>query len=321
MQDLWERYADEKLSTKAARTQLDERSMWQKIILPRLAKHRVAEVTYSDIDKLHRDVTRIRQTPVRANRIVEALRGAFNLAIRWHWRQDNPARGVQRNPEEKRNRYLGKTELTALARALNAHSEVTSANAIKLLMLTGARRGEVLNATWDMFDLKEGVWTKPSSHTKQRRIHRVPLSSPALDLLKMIRRDATSKFVFCGPEGKPLTDIKRTWVSVCKKAGLVERVPKLNRSGKPMTSKNGAPILIEQPNVRIHDLRHSFASILVSAGASLPLIGQLLGHTQVQTTQRYAHLFDQPMRDAAETVGSIVQFPQLTSERTHAKER
>jgi len=307
VQDLWERYQSEKLPTKASRTQIDERSMWLKIILPRLAKHRVADVTYNDIDELHRDITRIRKTPVRANRVVEALRAAFNLAIRWHWRQDNPARGVQRNPEQKRERYLGKTEIMALARALNEHPEVTSANAIRLLMLTGARRGEVLNATWDMFDLDQGIWTKPSSHTKQRRVHRVPLSMPAVELLKSIRHQANGRYIFCGAEGKPLTDIKRSWASICKKAGFVERVPKRSRTGRPIVDSTGAPILIEQPNVRIHDLRHSFASILVSAGSSLSLIGQLLGHTQVQTTQRYAHLYDQPMRDAAEKVGALMQ--------------
>jgi len=308
VQDLWDRYETEKLSSKAARTQIDERSMWQKIILPRLAKHRVVDVSYQDIDQLHRDITLVRKTPVRANRVVECLRGAFNLAIRWQWRQDNPCRGARRNPEQKRNRFLGKAELTALAQALDSHPEVASANAIKLLMLTGARRGEVLSATWDMFDLQEGVWTKPSAHTKQRREHRVPLSSPAVDLLRAMRFESRSQFVFCGPEGKALTDIKRTWKSVCKKAGLVELIPKLSRSGKPVTDEAGRPVFVDQPNVRIHDLRHSFASILVSAGASLPLIGQLLGHTQVQTTQRYAHLFDQPMREAAEAVGTVVRL-------------
>jgi integrase len=107
-------------------------------------------------------------------------------------------------------------------------------------------------------------------------------------------------------DGKPLTDIKRTWFSVCKKAGLVEKVEKKTRDGKPVRGRNGKPIMIEEPNVRLHDLRHSFASILVSGGASLPLIGQMLGHTQVQTTQRYAHLFDDPMRKAAEMVGAFM---------------
>jgi len=318
MQGLWERYKTEKLSKKAERTQLDETSMWKKIILPRLAKARVADIKYNDIDELHRDITKIRKTPVRANRTIEVLRGAFNLAIRWHWRQDNPARGIQRNPEEKRERYLNKTDIMALARALNGHKEVASANAIKLLMLTGARRGEVLNATWDMFDLEQGIWVKPSAHTKQRRIHRVPLSGPAVELLRSIRAESTNKFVFCGAGGKSLTDIKRTWSSACKTAGLTVQVPKRTRSGKEVIDKSGAPVMIDQPNVRIHDLRHSFASILVSAGASLPLIGQLLGHTQAQTTHRYAHLFDRPVRDAAETVGVFVDVPRIVPSKAPA---
>lgn len=306
MQDLWERYRREKLPKKAPRGQLDETSMWQKIILPRLGKLRVSDVKYNDLEDLHGDITRIRQTPVRANRVIEVLRGAFNLAIRWHWREDNPAKGIQKNPEEKRDRYLDKPKLMALARALDQHHEVMSANAIKFLMLTGARRGEVLNAQWDMFDLENAIWTKPSAHTKQRRIHRVPLSGPAVELLLSMRSQAKGEFVFEGAEGKPLTEIKRTWLSVCRSAGLTTRAPKRNRSGKPVMGKESAPILIDVPTVRIHDLRHSFASILVSAGASLPLIGQLLGHTQVQTTHRYAHLFDRPMREAAETVGKFV---------------
>ena len=191
-----------------------------------------------------------------------------------------------------------------------------SANAIKLLMLTGARRGEVLGARWDMFDLENGVWTKPSSHTKQRKLHRVPLSGPALGLLQDMKAAAQaeaqvdgrppSPYVFPGPTGKPLTDIKRTWRAVCRKAGLGATVPLLDKKGKPVLDRRGNPRTEFQPNVRIHDIRHSFASILVSAGASLPLIGQMLGHTQVQTTQRYAHLFDDPLRQAAEKVGAFM---------------
>ena len=316
VQELWERYEREHLPQKSARSQVDERIMWQKIILPRFGKMKLASITHDDVDALHRDITTIRGTPVRANRTVEVLRKAFNLAIRWRWREDNPASGVRRNPEEKRNRYLNKGEIAALARALNDHSESMSANAIKLLMLTGARRGEVLSATWEMFDLENGVWTKPSAHTKQRKLHRVPLSGPALQLLKDMNAAAKAKaeadgtplnpFVFPGADGKPLTDIKRTWVSVCRKAGLATQAEKKGRDGKPMKGKDGKPTMVWQPTVRIHDIRHSFASILVSAGASLPLIGQMLGHTQVQTTQRYAHLFDDPLRKAAETVGAYV---------------
>ena len=323
LQDVWERYETEYLPRKAVRAQADERSMWQKIILPRLGKLKIASIDADHIDELHRDVTNVRGTPVRANRVVEVLRRAFNLAIRWKWLTDNPASGVRKNAEEKRNRFLNRTEIAALAQALNDHTEPVSANAIKLLMLTGARRGEVLGATWDMFDLENGIWTKPSAHTKQRLIHRVPLSGPALRLLTDIRDDAVrlanaagsslSPYVFPGVDGKPLTDIKRSWTSICRKAGLAVQVQKVGRNGRPAKGKDGKPALVWQPNVRIHDLRHSFASILVSAGASLPLIGQMLGHTQVQTTQRYAHLFDDPMRDAAETVGQVISGPTPTS--------
>jgi hypothetical protein len=238
--------------------------MWLKIILPRLGKLRVSDVGYDDIDALHRDITHVRKTPVRANRVVEVLRGAFNLAIRWHWRSDNPARGVQRNPEEKRDKYLNKAEITALARALDAHPQVVSANAIKLLMLTGARRGEVLNATWDMFDLDQGIWVKPSSHTKQRRVHRVPLNAPAMELLQAMRSDAVSKFVFCGMDGKHLTDIKRTWASICKKTGLVNRIQNRTRSGKPIVDGHGKPVLVEQPNVRIHPFLGSGSTLIAA---------------------------------------------------------
>lgn len=316
LQDLWERYQAEHLPRKAPRSQADERSIWEKIILPRLGKLKLSAIDHAAIDALHRDVTTIRGTPVRANRIVETLRKAFNLAIRWSWCEHNPASGVHRNPEQPRNRYLNKSEIAALARVLNEHCEPMSANAIKLLMLTGARLGEVLGATWAMFDLDNGIWTKPSAHTKQRRLHRVPLNGPALRLLTEMKEVAARKaqdnevpicpYVFPGSSGKPLTDVKRTWASVCLKAGLTEQVPKKARNGKVVKDNDGKPIMIAQPSVRMHDLRHSFASILVSAGASLPLIGQMLGHTQVQTTQRYAHLFDDPLREAAETVGQVV---------------
>ena len=144
--------------------------------------------------------------------------------------------------------------------------------------LTGARRGEVLAATWDQFDLDLGVWTKPGATTKQKTEHRIPLSAPARQLIAELPRD--SEYLFPGRGSSHRVEIKYAWAAVCKKAGI-----------------KGA---------RIHDLRHTYASLLASSGLSLPVIGALLGHTQAQTTLRYAHLLDDPLRKATETVGAIV---------------
>ena len=233
MIELWERYSGEFLPRKAPKTQADEKAMWSSFVLPRLGKTKVASVSHDDIDALHRHITIENGTPIRANRAVAFLRRMFSLAKRWKWCDDNPAAGVRINPEEKRNRYLDQREVAALVQALNEHPRQASANAIKLLMLTGARRGEVLGARWEMFDLENGIWTKPSAHTKQRSEHRVPLSGHARDLLVTIKNEANRKaeesgepvspFVFPGAGGRPLTEIKRTWASVCKKAGLVKK--------------------------------------------------------------------------------------------------
>ena len=205
----------------------------------------------------------------------------FSLAVRWQMRDDNPCRGVERNHEERRYRYLSGDELRRLTDALVAHPGPT-ANAVRLLLLTGARRGEVLTATWDQFDLESGVWVKPSSHTKQKREHRIPLSAPARQLLADMRAGIKdSPYVFPARSGDgPMTEVKKGWAGLCKAADI--------------------------KGVRPHDLRHTYASVLASAGLSLPVIGALLGHTQPSTRSRYAHLFDDPLRAATERAAAIV---------------
>jgi integrase len=278
--------------------------MWEKLVLPRLGRLKVAAVTPADIDALHAEVGKTR--PVRANRVVEVVRKAFNLAIRWGWRADNPASGVHRNREERRARYLAPTEILRLSEALAAHPERTSANAIRLLLLTGARRGEVLSARWDMLDLEAGVWVKPSAHTKQRKEHRVPLSAPAVQLLREMQARASSCYVFASADGRPLTDVKRTWLSVCRAAGLAELVEQRTGDSRPARSRRNRAGSHWRATARLHDLRHTYASILASEGLSLPIIGALLGHTQPQTTARYAHLLDDPLRAATERVGLVL---------------
>jgi integrase len=163
--------------------------------------------------------------------------------------------------------------------ALAAHRYQASANAIRLLLLTGARRNEVLGAQWAEFDLDAGIWTKPATRTKTGKAHRVPLSAPARLLLAEMRK-AEGEALFPGRRGEQQTTLKTFWHAVCRKADLRD--------------------------IRLHDLRHTFASHLASGGQSLLVIGQLLGHAQAATTQRYSHLFDDVQRRAVETVGAIV---------------
>ncbi|UYQ72877.1 tyrosine-type recombinase/integrase [Pelagibacterium flavum] len=321
--DLYRKYAQEHLPSKRARSAADDDAMWQKLILPRMGKIKVEELAPHDVDALHRWVSQDR--PVRANRTIEVLRKALNLAIRWGWIEKNAAVGVRKNLEHPRERFLSDAEMKAISDALGSLSERVSADAIRLLMLTGARKGEVLRAEWREFDLEAGIWTKPSHHTKQKRQHRVPISTETLKLLRRVKSEQTSqRFVFPGrTPDQSLTDIKRSWQSVREKAtvalwrahpqsaALIRTLEQeLQRQPKIAEVLSAAQQFVTNIphgvlDVRIHDLRHTYASLLVGKGASLPLIGALLGHTQSQTTHRYAHLADDPLRAATELVGQV----------------
>jgi integrase len=284
-------------------------------IRPKLGRIKVADLRHSDVERMHREVAKT--APYQANRTVAVLSKMLSLAVKWEMRGDNPAKGIEREPEEKRERFLSPAEIAKLGEALAAHPERTSCNAVRLLLLTGARRGEMLSATWAQFDLSKGVWTKPSAATKQAKEHRIPLSAPALAILTTMRADADADcpFVFPGRSvtdtngvttWHPLTEIKRVWQAACAKAGLAEQVEQKTAAGAVVKDAKGQPVIVWQSTVRLHDLRHCFASLLASSGLSLPIIGALLGHTQAATTQRYAHLLDDPLRAATERVGAMV---------------
>ena len=204
----------------------------------------------------------------------------FALAIKWRLRPDNPCKGVGRNREDPRKRYLKPEELERLTKTLAKHPDQQGADIFRLLLLTGARRTEVLSAKWEQFDLKEGVWAKPATDTKQKVHHEVPLSAPARQLLARLQRDDGTSWLFPGRSRQHRINIDQSWSLLCKAAGIT--------------------------GLRIHDLRHSYASTLAGAGFSLPVIGALLGHSQPQTTARYAHLFDDPLRKATERAGAIL---------------
>jgi integrase len=298
--NLINRYVEVHLPHLAALNSADQRSMMKKFISPAWSRMLVTEVLAYDVELLltkvaegrarpakQRPNNRARKlqgakpTPVRANRVGEVVRKMFAYAVKWGWRADNPAMGFRRRMETPRERYLSQEEISRLASALDMAKDDRASGIIRLCMLTGARVGEVRQARFEDFNLEHLSWSKPASTTKQRRVHRVPISDEAAAIVRQ-RRLAVVKgapWLFPGDTpGQPVQEIRRFWARLQKEVGIAD--------------------------VRIHDLRHTFASLLVSGGASLEMIGKLLGHSQMQTTQRYAHLMDSPLRAGVGAVAS-----------------
>lgn len=277
MKDLIRDYLEVHAVKKRAKSIQEDKQLIKNIIEPLMGNKTVESITRKELEQFHNNLSK---TPYQANRALALLSKMFSCSVAWGWRTDNPVQGIERYQEEKRDRWLGSDELNRFWGALDKYPENTTALLLKFLLLTGARKGEAMGATWDQFDLNQGVWTKPSHMTKQKKKEHLPLSREALAVLKKMKKP-NAVYVFPGRvEGEPLKEIKKFWKKILKEA--------------------------EIENLRVHDLRHTHASHLVSSGLSLSIVGKLLGHTQASTTQRYAHLADKPLREAAELFGSKV---------------
>ena len=251
-------------------------------ISPRIGSRKVRDIKRSDIAELHHA---LRETPYQANRTLGVLSKMFSLAEMWGWRPDgsNPCLHVKRYKEEKRERFLNAEEFARLGHVLDdtlrdgseTHSSVM---AIRLLMLTGCRLSEIQKLRWEHVDLEAGELRLPDSKTGGRA---VPLAPSAVQLLESLPRDEDNPWVIAGRKpGSHLTDLQHPWRRIRAQAEL--------------------------DDVRIHDLRHSFASRALALGEGLPMIGKLLGHTQVQTTARYAHLARDTVKASAARIGDSI---------------
>ncbi len=298
--DLIERYCAEHLPKLSARSAADQKSALTKMVAAVWGRKLVTEITQTDVDKLltliaegrarphkekpnnrARKLQGAKPTPVRANRIGEVLRKMFTLAVQWGWCEDNPAQRFHRRTETPRERFLSKEEIASLAAALDVAEDRRAADIIRMRMLTGARLGEVRQSRFDQFNLEQLSWSKPPAMTKQRRVHRVPISDETAAIVRqrLLLVPKGAPWLFTGDTpGQPVQEVRRFWAKIQQETGLAD--------------------------VHIHDLRHTFASLLVSGGASLEMIGKLLGHSQTQTTQRYAHLMDSPLRAGVDAVAS-----------------
>lgn len=260
-----------------------DESLFRNHVAPRLGRRHLDEITKTDIVALHHGRRASGAAKGSANRLLVMLRYVFNQALRWGTPglAANPTSGVAlfEDPPTK-ERFLTPEEALRLHAAVAESSNPMLRFIVPMLILTGARRREVLNARWEDFDLERRQWR--IAVTKTGKPRHVPLSAGAMQVLATVPRPAGhSPWVFPNPKtGKPFTAIFSSWDSARRRAGLAD--------------------------VRLHDLRHSFASFLVNAGRSLYEVQKLLGHTQVGTTQRYAHLAQATLLDACNSVAEIL---------------
>ena len=265
-----------------ASTAREYRRLLARDIPPEFANLAIRDVTRDDVGRLHRAMS---DRPYFANRVRAVLSKFFSWAEAKNIRPDNsnPCRHVPKFKEAQRKRYLSVDEMKRLAGALDTEEEIGGSSpfglaAIRLLLLTGARKNEILSLLWEHVDLDASCLRLPDSKTGAKIVR---LSPPAKTILAALPRVDGNPHVIIGKrQGSHLEDIRRVWERVLERAGL--------------------------EGVRRHDLRHSFASMAIAGGMSLPMVGELLGHKSVQTTARYAHLADDPVRAAAEQVGNSI---------------
>ena len=288
---------------KKVSTTAEDARLLKNHILPELGNLRLQDIQRADVARFHRTMKEI---PYSANRCLALLSHMVNVAQEWGDLPDgpNPCRRIKKYPERSRERFLSAQELKRLGAALtkaetkglpavdqlrkpkNADrgkpKTIKESNyvtaAIRLLIFTGARLSEILTLEWRDVDLKARLLRLRDSKTGEKTI---VLAAPALEVLQSLPRQRGNPYVICGRKaGSHLINIQKPWRRIRASAGL--------------------------DDVRIHDLRHSFASVAAAGGMSLPLIGSLLGHTQAQTTQRYAHLSDDPRIAAADSIAAEI---------------
>ena len=286
VRSLVEQFLDDHVDKKRKpKTVIEYRRVLERYLLPKFGSRKAQEMLRADLAKLHLSM---KETPYQANRLIATVASMYSYGEKHGLTPENfnPAKRIDRFGETRRERFLSSEELGRLGHALRELDESgrygTAISALKFLLLTGARLREALNLKWSYVDLERGILLLPDSKTGKKT---VTLNAPSMEILVNLKakadRESFNDYVFYGARPDvPRSDLKKPWAAVTKLAVLEE--------------------------LRIHDLRHSFASVGAGAGLGLPIVGKLLGHTQAATTQRYAHLDLDPLRRAADAIGATI---------------
>ena len=259
---------------KKITTMIEDQRLIRLQIIPNFGRIKVTDITRAILVKHHEALN---TTPYMANRFLALMSKMMNLAEKWEFRalNSNPCRHIDRYKEKPREVYLTLDQLERVGLAIKQLKAIESEyvlGAIKLLILTACRKGEILNLKWEYIDFNNSCMNLPDTKTGERKIH---LNPSAISILQSLERKSDYVFV-SRVQNKRITDISLTWKKICK--------------------------IAELKDVRPHDLRHTFASHAVNNGFSLPIIAKMLGHKDLKTTQRYAHLHEDPVKKANDDV-------------------
>lgn len=260
-----------------------DEEMYRLRIKPTFGNFKLNEVTRKQVQLFHNRLLTEGLKPASADHYLKLMRRAWNLAVEWEMLESSPLTRLQLfNPDNRMENYLSPEQLDKLVTVLRIAPPRTVCNVALFLLTTGARLNEALRARWDQIDKANRVWKIPASNSKSKRIRSVPLNDAALEVLSQLDTEGKYDNLFINTKTKkPLVNVHKVWGRLRAQAGMEW--------------------------LRIHDLRHSYASFLVNSGRTLYEVQKILGHSDAKVTERYAHLSSKTLQDAANTASIIIQ--------------